>query len=122
MAQRANALVADRLREAADLLEQQNANPFRVRAYRNAARTVRALGRELSEMLAEGRDLTELSGIGKDLAAKIAEIIATGHAEALGRDRRRDSRATSRHQLSVPLATNSSASPSRAACSAARYS
>jgi DNA polymerase (family 10) len=69
--------------EMADLLEVEEANPFRVRAYRNAARTVRALGRELSEMLAEGRDLTELSGIGKDLAAKIAEIIATGHAEAL---------------------------------------
>ena len=69
--------------EIADLLEVEDANPFRVRAYRNAARTVRALGRELSEMLAEGRDLTELSGIGKDLAAKIAEIIATGRAAAL---------------------------------------
>ncbi len=69
--------------EMADLLEVEEANPFRVRAYRNAARTVRALGRELSEMLAAGRDLTELSGIGKDLAAKIAEIVATGHAEAL---------------------------------------
>jgi DNA polymerase (family 10) len=75
--------IAVMFEEMADLLEVEEANPFRVRAYRNAARTVRALGRELSEMLAEGRDLTELSGIGKDLAAKIAEIIATGHAEAL---------------------------------------
>ena len=69
--------------EMADLLEVEEANPFRVRAYRNAARTVRALGRELGDMLAEGRDLTELSGIGKDLAAKIEEILATGHAKAL---------------------------------------
>ena len=64
--------------QMADLLEVEEANPFRVRAYRNAARTVRALGRELSEMLAEGRDLTELSGIGKDLAEKIATLVHTG--------------------------------------------
>jgi len=69
--------------EMADLLEVEEANPFRVRAYRNAARTVRGLGRELSAMLEAGQDLTELPGIGKDLAAKIAEIIATGHAQAL---------------------------------------
>ncbi len=69
--------------EMADLLEIENANPFRVRAYRNAARTVRGLGRELSEMVAAGEDLTRLPGIGKDLAAKIEEILATGHARAL---------------------------------------
>lgn len=69
--------------EMADLLEVEQASPFRVRAYRNAARTARSLGRQLAAMLAEGRDLTELPGIGKDLAAKIAEILATGHARAL---------------------------------------
>src|SRR5512143_1886898 len=69
--------------ELADLLEIEAANPFRVRAYRNAARTVRSLGRELRQMVAEGEDLTELPGIGKDLAAKIKEILATGHAVAL---------------------------------------
>ena len=69
--------------EMADLLEIEEANPFRVRAYRNAARTIRGLGRELGEMLADGEDLTRLPGIGKDLAAKIEEILASGHAKAL---------------------------------------
>lgn len=69
--------------EMADLLEIEDANPFRVRAYRNAARTIRGLGRELQEMLAAGEDLTRLPAIGKDLAAKIEEILATGHAKAL---------------------------------------
>ena len=69
--------------ELADLLEIEEANPFRVRAYRNAARTVRTLGRELSQMVADEEDLTELPGIGKDLAAKIKEILTTGHAATL---------------------------------------
>ncbi len=69
--------------EMADLLEIGNANPFRVRAYRNAARSVRSLGRELAEMVAEGEDLTQLPGIGKDLAAKIVEKVQTGRVRAL---------------------------------------
>ena len=69
--------------EMADLLEIGNANPFRVRAYRNAARSVRSLGRELAEMVAAGEDLTQLPGIGKDLAAKIVEKVQTGRVRAL---------------------------------------
>ena len=69
--------------EIADLLEIEDANPFRVRAYRNAARTIRGLSRELRDLLSEGKDLTTLPGIGKDLAAKIEEILETGHATAL---------------------------------------
>jgi len=69
--------------ELADLLEIDEANPFRVRAYRNAARTVRSLGTELAEMVERGDDLTRLPGIGKDLAAKIVEILDTGRAAAL---------------------------------------
>ena len=64
--------------EIADLLEIREANPFRVRAYRNAARTVRGLGRELSEWVQEDEDLTRLPGIGRDLADKIREILRTG--------------------------------------------
>jgi DNA polymerase (family 10) len=78
-----NADVAALFLRYADLLDIQRANPFRVRAYRNAARTVSGLGRELADMLAEGADLTELPGIGDDLAGKIAEIVATGHLRAL---------------------------------------
>ncbi len=69
--------------ELADLLEIEDANPFRVRAYRNGARTVRGLGRELTALVAEGKDLTKLQGIGKELAKKIVEILETGHAHAL---------------------------------------
>ena len=69
--------------EMADLLEIEDANPFRVRAYRNAARSVRSLGRELAEMVAKGEDLTQLPGIGKDLAAKIVERVQTGKVRAL---------------------------------------
>ncbi len=69
--------------EMADLLELEDANPFRVRAYRTAARNIRGLGRELAEMAAGDEDLTKLPGVGKDLAAKIKEILATGHAQAL---------------------------------------
>ncbi len=69
--------------EMANLLEIEDANPFRVRAYRNAARTIRGLGSELSEMVAAGEDLTLLPGIGKDLAGKIREILSTGHVQAL---------------------------------------
>lgn len=69
--------------EMADLLEIDEANPFRVRAYRNAARTIRGLSREVGDLVKEGKDLTELPGIGKDLAAKIREILDSGHAAAL---------------------------------------
>lgn len=75
--------IADIFEEIADLLEIEEANPFRVRAYRNAARTIRGLSRELADLLAEGKDLTRLPGIGKDLAAKIREIMETGHTAAL---------------------------------------
>jgi len=67
----------------ADLLEIEGANPFRVRAYRNAARTVENLGRDLSEMVAKDEDLTRLPTIGQDLANKIAEIVKTGRLSLL---------------------------------------
>lgn len=64
--------------DIADLLELQDANPFRIRAYRNAARTLRALTFELAKIIARGEPLPKLSGIGVDLAGKIHEIITTG--------------------------------------------
>jgi len=72
----ANARIAADLDEIADLLELQDANPFRVRAYRNGARTVRDLGRPVAEMVAAGEDLRELPGIGTDLAAQIGRKVA----------------------------------------------
>jgi len=78
-----NADIAAIFEEIADLLEIDNANPFRIRAYRNAARAMLALGREARELVEQGEDLEELPGIGKDLAAKIAEIVQTGKCQAL---------------------------------------
>jgi DNA polymerase (family 10) len=74
-----NTHIAELLNHLADLLEIEEANPFRVRAYRNAARTINDLPYSVESMLKEGADLSELPGIGKDLAAKIAEVVKTGH-------------------------------------------
>jgi DNA polymerase (family 10) len=67
----------------ADLLEIEGANAFRIRAYRNAARTVAGLPQRVADMVAEGTDLASLPGIGKDLAAKITEIVETGTLQLL---------------------------------------
>jgi DNA polymerase (family 10) len=73
-----NADIAAVFEKIADLLEIENANPFRVRAYRNAARIVGELGRDVKGMVEKGENLTDLPGIGGDLAGKIAEIVRTG--------------------------------------------
>ena len=78
-----NAEIAAAFDRLADLLEIEGANPFRVRAYRNAARTVEDLPRAAAAMIAAGEDLSKLPGIGKDLAGKIAELVETGHLELL---------------------------------------
>jgi len=75
--------VARILDEVADLLEIQGANPFRVRAYRGAVRTVEGLTRPLSQMVDEGEDLTELPGIGKQVDAHIRELLQTGELTVL---------------------------------------
>lgn len=73
-----NADIAGLFNRLADLLEIDNANPFRIRAYRRAAQTIEDLPKSAAEMVASGEDLSELPGIGKDLAGKIAEIVETG--------------------------------------------
>ena len=78
-----NADIADMFNRMADLLDIQGQNPFRIRAYRNAARTLSSLPREVAEMIADKEDLTRLSGIGEDLAGKIREIVETGRLKQL---------------------------------------
>jgi DNA polymerase (family 10) len=73
-----NSDVAEIFNEMADLLEILAENPFRVRAYRNAARTVGGLSQSVASMVEQAKDVTELPGIGKDLAGKIEEIAKTG--------------------------------------------
>jgi DNA polymerase (family 10) len=73
-----NTRISAVLDQVADLLEIENANPFRTRAYRKAARTIEALHRPVTEMIARGESLDDLPGIGADLAEKITEIAETG--------------------------------------------
>src|SRR5260370_17763433 len=74
-----NPEIARLVDEVGDLLEIQDANPFRVRAYRNAARTIRDFPEPLTDVVRAGaQDLTDIAGIGDDLAEKITEIVTTG--------------------------------------------
>lgn len=78
-----NAEIAALFDQAAELLEIKGDNPFRIRAYRRAARTVENLPKSAAAMLAAREDLSDLPGIGKDLAGKIAGIVDTGKFELL---------------------------------------
>lgn len=73
------------LRQIADLLENQKANPFRVNAYRRAANTVESLGVSLRDIVARQGigGLTELPGIGEGIARSIYEYVATGEMSRL---------------------------------------
>jgi DNA polymerase/3'-5' exonuclease PolX len=72
--------IADRLDEAAELLEAQGANRFRVRAYRMAAETVRSLAEDPADILKRESlsGLTRLPNIGDRLARAIDEMSNTG--------------------------------------------
>jgi DNA polymerase (family 10) len=83
-----NAEIAEMFDQTAELLEIKGDNPFRSRAYRNAARVIERLPRNIGSLLKAGEDLSELPGIGKDLAGKIAAIIATRHFEVLDKLKR----------------------------------
>ena len=78
-----NSDIARSLDKLADLIELEGGNPFRIRAYRNAARVVGELPRNVLAMTAAGEDLAELPGIGKDLAGKIETLAETGHIAVL---------------------------------------
>jgi DNA polymerase (family 10) len=74
-----NSEIADAFDQIGDILEFQGANQFRVRAYRNAARTIRDLAEPVAGIVTNAnRKLTDIEGIGKDLAEKIAAMVATG--------------------------------------------
>ncbi|HEX3131840.1 MAG TPA: DNA polymerase/3'-5' exonuclease PolX [Thermoanaerobaculia bacterium] len=73
-----NAEIASVLEEVADVLEIKDENPFRIRAYRNAVRSIEVLTTPLSRMVEEGKPLTSLQGIGKEMANHIKEMVETG--------------------------------------------
>ncbi len=82
-----NADIAQRLREVAELLQEQGANPFRIQAYRHAAETLGQLERPASDILrAQGVEgLRALPGIGDSLARAIRDLIQTGRLPMLDR-------------------------------------
>src|SRR5213594_2199295 len=74
-----NAEIARLLGDVADLLEISAGNPFKVRAYRNAARTVADHPDPIAELVSGGEfDLTELPGIGGGIAKEITALVNTG--------------------------------------------
>ncbi len=73
-----NSEVAGIFSRIADLLEIKGENPFRIRAYRNAARTIGGMSKSAADLLEQGKDLKDLPGIGWDLADKVKTIVETG--------------------------------------------
>lgn len=75
-----NARLAGMFEEAAHLLEQQDASPHRVRAWRDGARGIREHGREVTEVFRDhGRvGLEAIPGIGHELSGVIIEVIRSG--------------------------------------------
>jgi hypothetical protein len=80
-----NQTVIDQLLEMAEILEQQQANPFRVNAYRKAAQTISSLSGNIGDLVEKkGLDgLTALPNVGKGIAVVIYEIVATGRSSRL---------------------------------------
>jgi DNA polymerase (family X) len=96
-----NSDIVEMFNEMADLLELEDANSFRVRAYRQAATTIGDLGRGVDQMLEDGEDLSELRGIGKDLAGKIKDIVETGKFDELD-DLRKETTPSLRELTHIP--------------------
>ncbi|HEX6796804.1 MAG TPA: DNA polymerase/3'-5' exonuclease PolX [Ktedonobacterales bacterium] len=70
--------VATILEDTANLLELTGGNPFEVRAYQNGARAIAQIEGDIDALVAEGK-LAGVPGIGKTLAARVAELVTTGH-------------------------------------------
>src|SRR3954452_23205278 len=71
------ATIADVLEKIATLLELKGENPFKIRAYVNAARSLETSGGNIAD-LANEEVLEKIPGIGKAIAAKIKELVETG--------------------------------------------
>ena len=72
-----NRQIAEVLSSIANLLEFQNSNPYRIQAYRNAARGVLELPEPVAAILARGEKLP-VPGLGRRLQLRIAELVSTG--------------------------------------------
>src|SRR6266487_5536482 len=74
--------IAEVLEEIATLLELKDENPFKIRAYANAARSLETFGGNLADLQDE-EALAKIPGIGKAIAAKIKELAGTGKLKYL---------------------------------------
>jgi DNA polymerase (family 10) len=73
-----NAEIADRLASLAQLLSTQKENPYKAKAYRRAASSIRTLSESIDELVREEADLTRFEGIGEAISSAIREIVLTG--------------------------------------------
>ncbi|MHC4715217.1 MAG: DNA polymerase/3'-5' exonuclease PolX, partial [Planctomycetota bacterium] len=78
----ANREVADVLEQIGQILEIRGENPFKVRAYYNAARIIDQLGEDVNRIVADG-ELAELPGFGAALTEKVTQLVTTGHTDYL---------------------------------------
>ena len=78
-----NADIAKLFNRYADLLEITGQNPFRIRAYRNAALSLSSMSQSIASLYQRGMNLQELPYIGKDLSRKIVTILTTGEFSEL---------------------------------------
>lgn len=82
-----NEEIASLLEELATYLELEGENPFKIRAYKNAARAVTGYMDSIAELIIQGEDITSIPGIGKNIEKKIKEIIETGSLDHIKRYR-----------------------------------
>ncbi len=75
-----NAEIAEFLNNIADMLEIKGENPYRVRAYRNAARVIESLTEDIEDIALRG-ELDKVPNIGESIATKISEYLETGRCE-----------------------------------------
>jgi DNA polymerase (family 10) len=73
-----NRAIAGLLYETADLMEIDNADPFRIRSYRNAAEAIEGLPSPIWEIIPEQKKLLAIPGIGKGMAANLRELMESG--------------------------------------------
>jgi len=75
-----NSEITKVFQDIADLLERQQENIFKIRAYRKAARTIGELPLEVEQLAREDR-LKEIPGVGEAITKKITELVTTGRLE-----------------------------------------
>ena len=93
--------VADVFEQIALLLEGQGENPFKIRAYRNAVRTLENLPEPVAAIHSRG-ELKKISGFGDAIAGKTQEILTTGTCELFERLKAEEAAKTAAEEPPTP--------------------